>query len=128
MRVFYLSVLAGILAAGAAPAGCPETTPSIERWNILEGDKRVNSAWLQEYLAGRRVKYEPSGTEYYQEDGSYAWRDGSQTWNAPSYKFYDSGFRCIDYPDPRFDLYVVSDGHLVLINSGGSRYVGKILK
>ena len=121
-------VIAGVLFGSAAQADCPKKSPSIEgRVSFQNGDKRVNAAWLNKTLVGKRVKFD-DGTELYANDGSYSYKAGSQTWKAPSYKFYDNGLRCIDYPQPRFDMYVVNDGKLVLINANGNRFVGKVFK
>lgn len=117
-----------LFVASAADASCPAEAPVIDsRVNLVEGDKLVNAAWLERNLAGRRVKYDV-GTEHYEADGSYYYRAGSNRWDAPSYRFYKNGWRCIGYPTPRFDFYVVNDGRLVLINADGWRGVGRVLK
>jgi len=128
MKALFFAALAGSLVATTVSAECPAKTPSNKRINIQQGDERVNAAWLNKHLSGQRVSFEQVGTEYYQANGSYAWKQGSQKWEAPSYRFYDNGFRCIDYPSPRFDLYVVNNGKLVLIDGTGGRYIGEILK
>ena len=128
MKTVCASILALTFAATAVAADCPSNPPSIEgRVSFADGDQKVGTAWLEKSLAGHRVKFS-DGTEHYNDNGTYTYKAGNQSWDAPGYKFYSSGLRCIDYATPRFDLYVVNDGKLVLINSGGSRLVGKILK
>lgn len=124
MRAFIL-IFAIIGTAGAAVAGCPANSPDPSRFNTVEGDQRVNTSWLERTLGGKRLVFQV-GTEHYNADGSYRWQTGNQSWDAPGYRFYNNGFRCIDYPAPRFDFYVVNDGKLILINGNGERYVGRI--
>ena len=116
------------LLATAASAKCPAKSPSIEgRVTFDAADKRVNAKWLEKNLSGRRVRFD-DGTEHYKVDGSYSYKAGSNTWDAPEYRFYNNGLRCIGYSSLRYDIYVVNGGKLVLINGSGNRFVGRILK
>ncbi|MBB97504.1 MAG: hypothetical protein CML68_23255 [Rhodobacteraceae bacterium] len=111
----------------AALAACPDAPPSKARFNVESGDQGVTAAWLEKTLSGKKVRFD-EGTEHYKSGGAYSYKSGNQTWDAPGYRFYDNGMRCIDYPSPRFDLYVVRDKQLVLINGNGGRFVGKITR
>lgn len=88
----------------------------------------MNAAWLQKNLAGRKVVYPGNEVETYSSDGSYSYKANGQTWTANDFRFYDNGMRCIGYSNPRFDLYVVNNGQLVLVNAQKQRYVGQIRK
>jgi hypothetical protein len=124
MRHILLTI--ALLGVGtAALAECPSTTPDASRFPTIDGDQRVSAAWLNDTLSGNRLVLS-EGTEVYNSDGSYSYLIDGDTYNAPSYRFYDNGLRCTDYPSPRFDLYVVNNGSLVLINGQGGRYVGEL--
>ncbi len=89
----------------------------------------MSADWLEKTLVGMKLRFD-DGTEHYREDGSYRYTASTgETYDAPHYQFYDSGFRCIDYPNnPRFDFYVVHDGKLVLINYQGGRFPGELMR
>lgn len=106
-------------------AACPSRSPSVSSVTLQADDQRVNKAWLEKTLAGKRVKF-AEGTEIYNADGSYTYKVTDGSFSAPEYRFYDSGFRCIGYSDPRFDFYVVNNGKLYLINGNGGRFQGRI--
>lgn len=128
MNVVFLSALALIGMAFQAFADCPVKAPSDRSIAMVDGDQKVNAAFLEKTLVGKRVTFS-DGTETYGKNGAYRYKMGSQTYDAPSYRFYDNGFRCIDYPDgPRFDYYVVNGEKLVLINGSGQRFAGKVGK
>ena len=124
---FPLSVVLFLLA-GTAWAGCPSKAPNPAKSFFSAGDQKVNAAWLQKNLAGKKVVFPNGETEVYSPNGSYSYKASGNSWNAGSYKFYNNGMRCIGYDKPRFDLYVVNNGKLVLVNKGGERYVGRIKK
>jgi hypothetical protein len=114
--------------ASQVSADCPAKPPSDRDVAVADGDQKVDARFLEKTLVGKRVRYS-DGTESYDQNGSYSYKIGNQTWDAPIYRFYDNGFRCIDYPNgPRFDYYVVNDGKLVLINGAGERFSGKVSK
>lgn len=121
----FLSTLALIAIGSAASADCPSQPPQGLSVNLQTGDQQVNAAWLQDNLAGRRLVF-ADGTENYDSDGSYSYTIGGQTYRADSYRFYDNGYRCIDYSNARFDYYVVNNGQLVLVNSDGERFTGRL--
>ncbi len=126
MRNLILPFVIAAVTGGAAWAACPATAPDPARFATQPGDQKVNAAWLQQTLAGNKLAFPAGGTEIYHADGRYSYQQDGQTFDAPSYRFYDSGMRCIDYPSPRFDLYVVHDKTLVLINGQGGRFGGKL--
>lgn len=120
----FIPLSLALLSAGPVLANCPSSPP----WspsNYQAGDQKVNAAWLQENLAGKKVVFD-DGTEVYGADGTYSYKAGNESWDAPSYKFYDNGMRCIGYGTARFDYYVVNNGQLVLGTSSGNRLVGRI--
>lgn len=125
---FTASIAAAIVVA-AAPvfASCPDNPPRI-KWNTHSGDQRVNDAYLQKLLPGKKVKFGSDGTEVYKKNGSYTYRTSKGNFDAPNYRFYKDGTRCINYANPRFDLYVVNDKRLILINAKGWRGEGKVTK
>lgn len=109
-----------------ALAACPKTSPKVAKSYLQGGDQRVNAAWLKKTLSGRKVVFPSGEYEQYWDNGSYSYHSGSQKWAANSYQFYDTGMRCIGYSNPRFDLYVVNDGKLILVNQNKERFVGRI--
>lgn len=124
MKCLLIAGVAAFLATNAT-AECPAKPPSI-KWNTHSSDKKVDDAYLQKLLTGRKVKFQYGGTEHYKKNGSYRYSDSSGSYTAKSYKFYSSGVRCIGYPTARFDRYVVDGKTLVLINSVGGRYEAKV--
>lgn len=124
-RTLRGALVAALLTAVATPAlaACPAKAPKM-KWNIHSGDQRVNAAYLQGLLPGKKVEYRGYGTEVYGADGSYSYVMKGETHKAPAYRFYADGTRCIDYPTPRFDLYVVNDRTLILVNVHGFRGEG----
>jgi hypothetical protein len=123
--VQYLTTIAFVLTASTAIADCPGKPPKV-KWNTHSGDQRVNAAYLQKLLPGKKVKFGGDGTEVYHKNGKYTYRASGGNYDAPSYKFYSDGTRCINYPNPRFDLYVVNDKRLILVNAEGGRLEGKV--
>ncbi|MBO9453467.1 hypothetical protein J7426_24625 [Tropicibacter sp. R16_0] len=107
-------------------SACPKASPKVAKSFLKSGDQRVNAAWLEKNLSGRKIVFPSGEFERYWDNGSYSYHSGGQKWAANSYKFYDSGMRCIGYSTPRFDLYVVNGGKLVLVNQNKERYVAKI--
>jgi hypothetical protein len=120
-----LVCLFSLAAATSAYAQCPSKSPSASSVQLEPGDQKVNKAWLEKTLAGKKVKFK-EGTEIYQKDGSYRCKVQNGAYDAPSYRFYDSGFRCIGYSNPRFDYSVVNGGKLYQINASGNRFQGRI--
>jgi hypothetical protein len=128
MKTAILALCLVVGVVSQATANCPSKPPSDRDVALADGDQKVNAGFLEKTLVGKRVRYS-DGTETYDESGSYSYKIGNQTWDAPKYRFYDNGFRCIDYPNgPRFDYYVVNDGKLVLINGAGERFQGNVSK
>lgn len=127
MKIFAMALC--IFFAGTASfAACPSQPPNLSSSHVSDGDQLVNAKWLKQNLSGRRIVYSGAGVETYSSDGTYSWKAGTTTWSADSYKFYKNGVRCIGYDNPRFDLYVVNSGQLVLVNGQNERYIGSIKK
>ncbi|WP_159458571.1 hypothetical protein [Roseisalinus antarcticus] len=122
IRYAFLAAATVFLGAPAF-ADCPSAPPFSP--SLASGDATVDAAWLSQTLVGMRLVFD-DGTEVYREDGSYSYVAGNQQWDASSYRFYENGFRCIGYGQPRFDYYVVNDGNLILVNSQGSRFAGQL--
>lgn len=127
MKILLTAMCATFISA-AAYAQCPAKAPKEFNSYFSDGDQKVNAAWLQKNIAGRKVVYSGKDVETYSANGSYSYKRGGQTWKAAAYKFYDNGVRCIGYDQPRFDLYVVNNGQLVLVNQQKQRYIGQIRK
>ena len=127
MKLVFLALSIFVIAS-SADAACPAKAPKVKKSNLVSGDQKVNAAWLQKNLAGRKVVYPGNLVETYKPDGSYSFKADGQVWAASAYKFYENGMRCIGYEQPRFDLYVVNNGQLILVNEQKQRYVGKIRK
>lgn len=124
MRIALASLFALSLSATTALAECPTKAPSTSKIKFEPGDQRVNAAWLQNNLAGHRILFD-GWSESYHSNGEYSYKSNYGNDHAPGFKFYDNGFRCIDYKKPRFDLYVVNDGKLVMIILAGVRFEAK---
>jgi len=123
-----LSVLAITSALStSAFAACSEH-PIQHDWGTKTGDTRVSGDFVKETVFGKKVRYE-SGTEHYRKNGSYQFTRGTEKFNPEGYVFYPDGSRCLNYPeDPRYDLYVVRDQKLVLINMRGGRFTARITR
>lgn len=127
---FFVAALAIAICTGPAQAYCPNNAPG-HQWNIHSSDQAVGKTFLQKNLVGKRVRYNVSGgtgTERYNPDGTYTYRLNNDVYDAPTYRFYNNGVRCIAYASPRYDRYVVNGGKVVLINWQGGRYEGTLLK
>jgi hypothetical protein len=118
------AVIALMVAAPLARAECPPEPGWQPLDFLLPGDGWVDLYWLNTNLPGHTILYD-GGSEHYLEDGSYRFVAGDQSWQAPGYRFYTAGARCIDYPEgPRVDYYVISAGRLVLVTERGERFTG----
>jgi hypothetical protein len=106
-------------------AACPDSPPKID-WNLHSDDQRIDAGYLKDLLAGNKVKFNFGGTEHYRKSGKYRYSDAGQTYDADTFRFYKNGVRCIGYGQPRFDLYVVNNGKLLLVNVVGGRYEAKV--
>lgn len=121
-----LTFLAVALAMSEADAACPDNSPWSVAPFLQPGDQRIDYWWLTETLGNGRIEY-PGGTEEFLPGGRYRFTAGAQSWEAPAYRFYRDGARCIDYPQgARVDYYVLNSGRLVLINADGTRSIGLI--
>lgn len=124
---FTVCIVAAMVTSMTAYADCPSSPPKIT-WNTQSGDQRVNADYLQKLLPGKKVKFQGDGTEVYHLNGSYSYLTADKKYDAPSYKFYDDGTRCTEYSKPRFDLYVVNEKRLILVNAYGDRLEGRLSK
>ncbi len=122
---FVATLVLACLASAQAMADCPAKPPKID-WNIYSGDQRVDAGYLQGLLPGKKVRFSAGGVEHYRPNGKYRYSGGGRTYDADSYRFYKNGVRCIGYSEPRFDLYVMNKGKLVLVNAVGTRYKAKV--
>lgn len=120
MKNLLVSVILALVGT-ASFADCPASPPKLN-WNIHSDDQRVDDAYLGKLLAGRKVSFSFGGVEHYRKNGKYRYSADGRSYNAPSYRFYANGVRCIAYPTPRFDLYVVNNRKLVLVNTAEGRY------
>jgi len=112
---------ATIYSNEAARAICASTPVSFD-WAASSSDQRLTAEALSSRVAGKRLEFSYGASETYAPDGSYAYREGDQIYSAPGYALYPDGSRCIAYPSPRYDLYVLEGRTLVLINQSGERY------
>ena len=125
MKEIVFSLAVALVSIGTvSSASCLAKAPS-HKWNLHSDDQRLTGDYLNKTLTGKKVKYD-GGTEHYRSKGRYRYQAGSDTYDAPSYHFYDNGIRCIGYSQARYDMYVVNNGKLVLINWHGGRYEGKL--
>lgn len=129
MKPIALVALTLLSVPSLAVAACPASPPKLNASFVSTDDQRVSSSWLKRTLAGKSLEFR-DGTERYHANGSYSYTTGSgDVFKAPGYRFYDTGQRCIDYANgPRFDLYVVRNKRLVLVNGGGESFVGRVGK
>ncbi len=119
----FLTLALGVQAAQAA---CSAKSPK-HKWNFHSDDQRLSGAYLAKTLTGKKVRYD-DGSESYGKKGDYTYRAGSSAHRAPAFRFYPDGVRCIAYDRPRYDVYVVNNGKLVLVNWQGGRYEGKVTR
>lgn len=128
MSVFRAAIIFTAFSLGLltlpALAACPNQTIS-HNWAIESGDQRVSGDYMNKLVAGRKVRL-GNNQEHYRKNGRYSVRVNGQTFNADSYRFYSDGSRCIGYDEPRFDLYVVQNGQLILINVNGGRFAAQV--
>ncbi len=125
----FVAVAAAVTSALAtsAFAACSET-PIVHDWNTQAGDIRVSGDFVRDTVFNKKVRYEDA-FEHYREDGSYRFRDGGGNNHVPNgYVFYPDGTRCLNYDRPRYDLYVVRDRQLVLINMQGGRFTARVTR
>ena len=128
LKSAFVGAVLAITAATPGFAACGKKPP-VNNWNLQAGDKRVTGAYLGKLLPGKKVKFMEGGIEDYAANGGYTYKLKGKSYRSNGFRFYADGIRCIDYPnDPRYDLYVVNGGKLVLINWVGGRYVGQVLK
>lgn len=126
--VTTLAALAlGCTVSSSALAACSEA-PIRHNWAVQAGDQRVTGDFVRQTVLGHKVRFE-GAYEDYKKNGGYVFKDGNgNTYNPDGYVFYADGTRCLNYPEPRYDLYVVRDQKLVLINRLGERFTARLTK
>lgn len=123
-----LALFTAFVLPVSAMADCPARAPA-HGWNVQGGDRRVNAGFLENALVGHTVLYDLGGgtaTEQFARDGSHVWSSGGASRTAPTFRFYRDGVRCIGYAQPRFDLFVIANKRLVLIDTAGQRHGGAL--
>jgi len=119
--------IAGLAFSTSAFAACSET-PIVHDWNVQAGDQRVSGEFVQQTVLGKKVRFEDA-YEHYRQNGSYVFRSGGGNTSRPDgYVFYPDGSRCLNYDRPRYDLYVVRDQQLLLINMQGGRFSTRLTR
>ncbi|MEL6414337.1 MAG: hypothetical protein AAFQ15_05295 [Pseudomonadota bacterium] len=113
-------------AWGSAALACSSDPLNFD-WNIQPGDQRITGDFLEQTVRGKKVRF---GAEYehYRRNGRYTFFDGQNQYRADSYVIYADGSRCINYSPARYDLYVMRDGKLLLINERGERYPAQVTR
>jgi hypothetical protein len=119
MKFGALALLSASLIATSASA-CANKPPKM-KWATMKSDVRVGGDVIEKLVAGQKVRF-GSAYEHYKRNGSYVFNDGNRQHKPDGYKFYSSGVRCLNYQEPRYDLYVVNGDKLVLINANGGRF------
>ena len=124
-----IAATAGFIAiGGAADAKCSNKAIK-QNWNFQSDDVRISGKFLEKTVIGKLVSYGDEGTEHYGADGSYFYKSNEGKWDAKGVVYYKDGSRCLDYANgPRYDMYVVNNKRLVLINGHGGRLEAKIAK
>ena len=126
------AILAAILVvvATSASAACPPQSPGTGAVEFDPADERLDDGWFASEVYGGTIEFD-GGVETYNLDGSYIYTydQTEEGWDAPEYRFYENGMRCIAYDTGlRFDLYVKNAGDLVMITSSGERFKGRIVR
>lgn len=114
----------GLALWGTAATACSDI-PLNFNWNTASDDQRVSGEFVKKTVLGRQVRYE-DGYEDYRANGDYFYVTPSQRFTADGYVFYADGSRCLNYPTPRYDLYVIRGNKLWVINQGGGRFEGRV--
>lgn len=112
----------GAVASTQAAATICASQPISHNWNFEAGDQRLTGTALAAKVRDQQLESSGGGVEQYNRDGSYAFVFGTDRYDAVGYVIYPDGSRCIAYNEPRYDMYVMNGGELVLINRPGGRY------
>jgi hypothetical protein len=96
-----------------------------DEWNIVSGDERLTSDYLEEHFVGRKLEFESGQSAVFNSDGSYEFHVGGKVYHY-TYFFTDDGVICISSPDrgSRCDLMVKNSNDYYSINDSGGRYKG----
>ena len=135
--LFTLTILLVGFSGGAATAEdmprCMVDAP-VENFSLIAGDFPPNDGWMMKQMVGRTLTYENGMTERFNKDGTYEVSMNGRTQTAQNYRLYSGsisgnagGFVCIDFPDLKFQRYVVHKTELTLIDGFGERHVATIV-
>ncbi len=133
-----ISIMLAGFSGGAATAedmpNCMVDAP-VAKFSLIAGDFPPNDGWMMTQMVGRTLTYENGMTERFNKDGTYEVSMNGQTQTAPNYRLYSGsisgnagGFVCIDFPDLKFQRYVVHKTELTLIDGSGERHVATIVE
>ena len=112
--------LAALLVALATPAASQE-------FALRDGDTVPTSIALSEMIIDRDLEYFDGGVSRYAADGSYVWtyaaNNGGGVWEG-TYLLSENGTLCVVFEagNERCDMFVTSDGRLVLLTIEGQRF------
>ena len=134
--VFAISIIAALCIHSQATAqdmpNCMVEAPT-EQFPLIGGDFPPNDGWMVTQMVGKTLIYENGMTERFNKDGTYEMSLNGETQTAPNYRLYSAaisgdagGFVCIDFPDLKFQRYVVNNTELTLIDGFGNRHVASI--
>lgn len=105
----------------------------VENFSLIAGDFPPNDGWMMMQMVGRTLTYENEMTERFNKDGTYEVSMNGQSQIAPNHRLYSGsisgnagGFVCIDFPDLKFQRYVVHKTELTLIDGSGERHVATV--
>lgn len=137
-RSGFVTLMALLLSTDAFAddmPNCMVDAPKSEEFALVAGDFPPNDGWMSHHMKGHTIAYENGMTERFNKDGTYELSMNGKTWTAPHHRFYsgtagsdEPGFVCIDFPELRFQRYVVHKTELTLIDSSGALHVARIQK
>jgi hypothetical protein len=119
MKLAAITFVCAALTSTTAIA-CSNTPPKM-KWATIKSDVKINGDVVAKLVAGQKVRF-GKAYEHYKRNGSYVFNDGQRQHKPDGFVFYSNGIRCLNYAQPRYDLYVVNGNKLVLINANGGRF------
>lgn len=129
MRLQIISfVVSVLLSTGNAMASCQVDSPDPSSLPSVSGDFPTGVGWRYKQLIGNKITYEDGSWERYNEGNTYEYSRDGKIWTAPSFRFYKNGFSCVDFPIPRFRLYLINKTELFMIDGFGDRHKATIVK
>ena len=112
--------LVALLVALATPAAAQE-------FALRDGDTVPTNTALSAMILDRDLEYFDGGVSRYATDGSYAWtyaaENGGGVWEG-KFLFSENATLCVVFETgiERCDMFVTSDGRLVLLTVEGQRF------